>query len=211
VQKPAKFQQQKKDELAVQLKLRGVLERELPASAADLSEAESRIVRSLGLLTLKPVIAVFNVSEDATGGDASRIYPDCPVPAIAVSAEIELELAQLGDQDRQEFMDELGLKESAARLFVQSCYEAMGMISFLTVGEDEVRAWPIRKGTPALEAAGKIHSDIKRGFIRAETMSYDELRSYGDEKALRAAGKVRLEGKEYVVRDGDIISYRFNV
>ena len=108
-------------------------------------------------------------------------------------------------------MKEMGLTEPAARKFVQSCYRTLGLVSFLTVGKDEVRAWPIAKDTSALDAAGKIHSDIKRGFIRAETMAYADLKTLGDEKAVKAAGKMRLEGKTYVVQDGDIINFRFNV
>ena len=126
-------------------------------------------------------------------------------------AKLEHELAQLDEDSRVTFMSDLGIKESAAEKFVQICYSALGLISFLTVGSDEVRAWPIRKGTIALDAAGKVHSDIKRGFIRAETMAYDDLKTLGDEKAVKAAGKMRLEGKEYVVKDGDIINFRFNV
>jgi hypothetical protein len=108
-------------------------------------------------------------------------------------------------------MSDLGILESAAGKFVKICYAATGLISFLTVGEDEVRAWPIKKGTIAVDAAGKVHSDIKRGFIRAETMAYDDIKALGDEKAVKAAGKMRLEGKEYVVKDGDIINFRFNI
>ncbi|MHC5136236.1 MAG: DUF933 domain-containing protein, partial [Planctomycetota bacterium] len=112
---------------------------------------------------------------------------------------------------RAEFMADMGLTEPASKKFIQSCYSTLGLIGFLTVGKDEVRAWPIEKGTSALDAAGKIHSDIKRGFIRAETMSYADLKELGDEKAVKAAGKMRLEGKAYTVEDGDIISFRFNV
>jgi hypothetical protein len=108
-------------------------------------------------------------------------------------------------------MADLGITESAASKFVNSCYNALGLISFLTIGSDELRAWPIRKGTVAVEAAGKVHSDIQRGFIRAETFTYNDLKEYGDEKALKAAGKIRLEGKDYIVQDGDIINFRFNV
>jgi len=130
---------------------------------------------------------------------------------VTLSAKIELELAQLDEDSRKAFMSDLGIQESAAGKFVGICYAATGLISFLTVGEDEVRAWPIKKGTVAVDAAGKVHSDIKRGFIRAETMAYDDLKALGDEKAVKAAGKMRLEGKEYVVKDGDIINFRFNV
>ena len=133
------------------------------------------------------------------------------VPVVTMCAKLEHELAQLDEESRATFMSDLGIKESAAEKFVKICYSALGLISFLTVGSDEVRAWPVRKGTIAVDAAGKVHSDIKRGFIRAETMAYDDLKTLGDEKAVKAAGKMRLEGKEYVVKDGDIINFRFNV
>jgi ribosome-binding ATPase YchF (GTP1/OBG family) len=108
-------------------------------------------------------------------------------------------------------MTDMGITESATNKFVKSCYAALGLISFLTVVSDELRAWPLRQGTVALDAAGKVHTDIKRGFIRAETFSFDDFRELGDEKALKAAGRIRLEGKEYVVQDGDVIRFRFNV
>jgi ribosome-binding ATPase YchF (GTP1/OBG family) len=133
------------------------------------------------------------------------------IPVITICAKLEHELSQLDAESRTEFMADLGITESAASKFVQSCYSALGLISFLTIGSDELRAWPIKKGTIALDAAGKVHTDIKRGFIRAETFGYDALRELGDEKALKAAGKIRLEGKEYIVQDGDIINFRFNV
>jgi len=111
----------------------------------------------------------------------------------------------------QEFMADLGITESAAGKFVRGCYSALGLISFLTVVSGELRAWPIKQGTAALDAAGKVHTDIKRGFIRAETFSFDDLKEVGSEKALKAAGKIRLEGKDYIVQDGDVINFRFNV
>ena len=107
-------------------------------------------------------------------------------------------------------MADLGITESAANKFVKSCYSALGLISFLTVVSGELRAWPIHKGTSALDAAGKVHTDIKRGFIRAETFGFDDLKELGSEKALKAAGKIRLEGKEYIVQDGDLIKFRFS-
>ena len=108
-------------------------------------------------------------------------------------------------------MADLGITESAVSKFVNSCYSALGLISFLTVGSDEVRGWAIKQGTTALDAAGKVHSDIKRGFIRAETFGFDELKEFGSEKALKAAGRARLEGKDHIVGDGDVIKFRFNV
>jgi ribosome-binding ATPase YchF (GTP1/OBG family) len=133
------------------------------------------------------------------------------VEVITLCAELEYELSQLDAVSKKEFMNDLGLAESAAAKFVKSCYKTLGLISFLTVVSGELRAWPITQNTNALDAAGKVHSDIKRGFIRAETFSFNDLKEYGDEKALKAAGKIRLEGKEHVVHDGDIIHFRFNV
>ena len=123
----------------------------------------------------------------------------------------EEQIAQLDADDRQAFLDDLGVTEPASDRLINACYDGAGLVSFLTVGEDEVRAWPIERGTSAVDAAGKIHSDIARGFIRAETTAYDDLREGGDMKAAKAAGKVRLEGKTYVVQDGDIINFKFNV
>jgi ribosome-binding ATPase YchF (GTP1/OBG family) len=166
------------------------------------------MIKSLGFLTLKPMAAVVNVGEDQI--DAA-LSPEGPMPMVSMCAKLEHELAQLDTESRVAFMGDLGIAESAAHKFVRACYSALGLISFLTVGSDEVRAWPIHQGTVAVDAAGKVHTDIKRGFIRAETMAYADLKELGDEKAVKAAGKMHLEGKEYVVQDGDIINYRFNV
>jgi len=136
---------------------------------------------------------------------------DSSVPVITICAKLEYELAQLDAASRREFMADLGIAESAAGKFANSCYSAMGLISFLTVVSDELRAWPIKQGTTAVDAAGKVHTDIKRGFIRAETFGFDDLKELGSEKALKAAGRIRLEGKDYIVQDGDIINFRFNV
>jgi ribosome-binding ATPase len=212
VNKPTKTQAQDKAELELQKKLQAAIESEKPISSVIRNEAELGIIKSLGFLTLKPIAVAVNIDEKKINEPvdlSGRI--DSSVPMIAICAKLENELAQLDPQSRAEFMKDLGLAESAAGKFVRSCYAAMGLISFLTVGADEVRAWPIKKGTSALDAAGKVHSDIKRGFIRAETFSYEHLKELGSEKALKAAGKIRLEGKEYIVQDGDIINFRFNV
>jgi ribosome-binding ATPase len=210
--KAGKTQKQDQAELDLQLKLQSVLEAEKPAATANPSEHELDLIRSLGLLTLKPLMVVVNIGEESLQKqfDFSALV-DESVPVVTVCAKLEQELSQLDEESRAEFMRDLNISESAASKFVSSCYSAMGLISFLTVGEDEVRAWPIRRGTCALDAAGKVHSDIKRGFIRAETMAYADLKELGDEKAVKAAGKMRLEGKTYIVQDGDIINYRFNV
>lgn len=212
VHKPTKSQAQDKIELALQKKLQEAIESEKPISSAIETEAERRTIKSLGFLTLKPMAVAVNVGEDAQGGELDLGQAvESPAPAVSICAKLEYELTQLDDESRAEFMADLGLTESATGKFVGSCYSAMGLISFLTVGSDEVRAWTIKQGTIAHDAAGKVHTDIKRGFIRAETFTYDGLKELGSEKALKAAGKIRLEGKEYVVQDGDIINFRFNV
>lgn len=208
VHKPTKTQAQDKAELALQKKLQDAIEAEQPISAAIENDQERAIIKSLGFLTQKPIALVFNVGEDQAG---ESLDWGGSIPAVTMCAKLEHELAQLDMDSRKTFMADLGITESAAQKFVQACYSALGLISFLTVGPDEVRAWPIQKGIAALDAAGKIHSDIKRGFIRAETMAYADLKELGDEKAVKAAGKTRLEGKEYTVQDGDIINFRFNV
>ncbi len=212
VHKPTKSQAQDKAELALQKRLQEAIESEQPISSAIKDDIERDMVKSLGFLTLKPIAVAVNVGEDRL--DETFDFSDCvggSIPVATICAKLEYELAQLDADSRTEFMADLGIEESAANKFVKSCYSALGLISFLTMGSDEVRAWPIRKGTIAHDAAGKVHTDIKRGFIRAETFSFDELKELGSEKALKAAGKIRLEGKEYVVQDGDIVNFRFNI
>jgi hypothetical protein len=210
ITKPTKTQARDKVELALQKKLQDAIESERPISTAVETEAEKEMIKSLAFLTQKPMAVVVNVSE----GDLSKQFNfglDSSIPVITLCAALEKELSQLDVGSRKEFMADLGISEPAAKKFVTNCYSALGLISFLTSGPDEVRAWPIKQGTTALDAAGKIHSDIKRGFIRAETIAFEDLKSLGDEKAVKAAGKMRLEGKTYVVKDGDIINFRFNV
>ncbi|HCO94206.1 MAG TPA: redox-regulated ATPase YchF [Phycisphaerales bacterium] len=212
VHKPTKTQAHDKAELALQKKLAEAIESEKPISSAIETLTERDMIKSLGFLTLRPIVVAINVGEDQLDRkfDFTEQLGDS-VPVIKICAKLEHELSQLDAESRAEFMADLGITESAASKFVKSCYSALGLISFLTIGSDELRAWPIRKGTIALDAAGKVHTDIKRGFIRAETFGYDELCELGSEKALKAAGKIRLEGKEYVVQDGDVINFRFNV
>ena len=212
VNKPSKDQAKQKAELEIQLKLRQTIEAEKPLKTAIANDLELEIVKPLGFLTLKPMVVVFNTAEGnpAQSFETAGVI-DLAVPTISVCAEIEYEISQLDEASKKEFMKDLGLAESAASKFVRSCYSALGLINFFTVGDDETRAWPIMAGTIAHDAAGKVHSDIKRGFIRAETISFADLKQFGDEKAVKAAGKVRLEGKNYVVQDGDIICFRFNV
>jgi len=213
--KPSKDQAKEKAEYELQLKLRQTIEDEKSIKDAIETDAELDLIKSLGFLTLKPISVVVNVGEDQAGAEFDKSafaeLIDESTPIVSLCAELEYELSQLDDASRAEFMADMGIAAPAAIKVVQSCYSALGLISFLTVGKDEVRAWPIASGTTAVDAAGKIHSDIQRGFIRAETMSYEDLKELGDEKAVKAAGKTRLEGKSYVVQDGDIINFRFNV
>ncbi|MCF7972504.1 MAG: YchF family ATPase [Phycisphaerae bacterium] len=212
IHKPTKTQAHDKAELALQIKLQEAIEAEKPISTAIETDAELDMIKSLGFLTLKPMFVAINTDESAIDKlpDLSGVL-DPSVPVVGICAKLEQELSQLDPESKTEFMADLGITELAAGRFVNQCYSALGLISFLTSGPDEVRAWPIRKGTIAHDAAGKIHSDIKRGFIRAETFSFDALKEHGSEKELKAVGKIRLEGKEYVVQDGDIMNFRFNV
>lgn len=209
--KPTKTQARDKEELALHRKLQEILEAEKPLRQVALSAQELELIKPLGFLTLRPMMIVVNISEKQLGQTVDLGDSTDGADVICLSAEIESEIAQLDVESRGEFMKDLGISQPASVQFVQICYRTLGLISFLTVGKDEVRAWPIRAGTIAHEAAGKVHSDIQRGFIRAETMSYEDLRRLGDEKAVKAAGRMRLEGKTYVVQDGDIICFRFNV
>ncbi|MEN6387153.1 MAG: DUF933 domain-containing protein [Phycisphaerales bacterium] len=212
INKPSKDQAKQKAELAFQLRLREAIENEKPLKTAIQSAEEIELVKPLGFLTLKPMVIVFNTAENEPSKQFdTKGAIDASIPVISVCASIEYEISQLDEDSKKDFMKDLGLTESAASKLVKSCYSALGLINFFTVGPDETRAWPILAGTTALDAAGKIHSDIKRGFIRAETISYADLKQYGDEKAVKAAGKFRLEGKTYVVQDGDIMNFRFNV
>jgi GTP-binding protein YchF len=212
IHKPTKTQAKDKAELELQLKLQEAIEAEKPISSVIEDDQELDLIRSLNFLTLKPIMVVVNIGEEQLNEKVdlgSAI--DAETQVVQLCAALESELAQLDTDSRAEFMADMGLTEPAAKKFVQSCYRTLGLISFLTVGKDEVRAWPIQEGTTAWEAAGKVHSDIQRGFIRAETMACEDLRERGDEKAVKAAGKIRLEGKTYIVHDGDVIRFRFNV
>ncbi len=183
-------------------------------------EDEQAWLAGYNLLTGKPVIFAANVSEDDLADDgasnegvkAVREYAaqeDCEV--FVVCAEIEEEIAQLDDDEKKMFLEDLGLEESGLEKLIKASYHLLGLISYLTAGEPEVRAWTITRGTKAPQAAGKIHTDFERGFIRAEVVSYDDLMACGTHAAAKEKGLVRLEGKEYVVQDGDIMLFRFNV
>ena len=209
-------------ELALMERIKAHLEDGKMAKSFDdiNDEDEQQWLESYNLLTYKPVIFAANVAEDDLADDgasnagvqAVREYAkreDCDV--FVVCAEIEQEIAELDDDEKSMFLEELGLKESGLEKLIKASYSLLGLISYLTAGEPEVRAWTIKKGTKAPQAAGKIHSDFERGFIRAEIVSYDDLMACGTYNAAKEKGLVRLEGKEYVVQDGDIILFRFNV
>jgi GTP-binding protein YchF len=181
-----------------------------------LSDDDIATLGGIQLLSLKPLITLYNLSEDAWADPENealretREVGDSEL-AMALCGSIEAEIATLPEEDQAEFLEGLGLGEPARNVFIRTAYRLLDLISFLTAGPDECRAWPIRKGTIARKAAGKVHSDIERGFIRAEIYQLDDLLEHGSEAALKSAGKMRLEGKEYVVADGDVVNYRFNV
>jgi len=210
VTKPTPAQEQDRHELALLERCQEALENDRPVSGALASDEERQMVRNFAFLTQRPLVLVVNVSEADLGQPPSLQCDDAAV-VLALSAEIEAEIAQLDEADRPEFLADLGITEPARDSLIHACYQALGLLSFLTVGKDEVRAWAIAADTPAIEAAGKVHTDIARGFIRAETIPYDDLAEAGDMKTAKAAGKVRLEGKTYIVQDGDVILFRFNV
>lgn len=185
----------------------------------DLSEEESVMIKSFNLLSSKPIIYVTNVSEDELVNSDDNEYvqrvkeyaKEEDAEVIAVSAEIEEEISQLEEDEKIEFLNDLGLEKSGLDKLIQASYKLLGLISFLTAGPMETRAWTIKKGTPAPQAAGKIHSDIERGFIRAETISFDDLMSCGNMVVAKEKGLVRIEGKDYIMQDGDVVLFRFNV
>jgi GTP-binding protein YchF len=201
-------------------RLKEALENGKPARTVPVeNEDESRVMKELHLITAKPVMYVANVAEEHVA-DPFQVPAVKAVAELAaaehnevvpVSARIESELAEMDEEERQVFLADLGLKESGLNRVIKSGYRLLNLISFLTAGEMEARAWTIRKGTKAPQAAGVIHSDIERGFIRAEVVAYADLVAAGSMAAAREAGKVRLEGKDYVMQDGDVVHFRFNV
>ncbi len=192
------------------------LESEQPLRTLGLSEDDLKLIRSLNFLTLKPMVALINVDDKYTEareklkGLAGELEAkDSRV--VFLSAEIEREIAELPADEQNAFLQDLGLDEPAAHRLSRAAFESLGLISFFTVGPDEVRGWPLRRGALAPEAAGRIHTDLERGFIRAETIPYPDLVAAGSEKAARDANLFKLKGKEYEVQDGDVIEIRFNV
>lgn len=209
-----------KEEDAFLKKLYALLESGKPARQMPIeNENEALFIGQLNLLTNKPILYATNVSEeDLTSGTENdlvkkvREFADNEGSEVfVICAQIEAEISSLNDEEKAEFLEALGLSESGLDRIISASYKLLGLISYLTAGEKETRAWTIKKGTKAPQAAGKIHSDFERGFIRAEIVSFDDLDTLGSYAAAREAGKVRLEGKDYVMEDGDIVEFRFNV
>ncbi len=220
VEKQAKADKSLALEVEVLKKTKEVLEQGKAARSLDLSEEESKILKSYQLLSSKPIIYVANVSEDdiADDGASNKMVADVKEYAakegsdvVVISCEIESQIQALDDDEKELFLEELGLKSSGLDKLIRASYSLLGLISYLTSGPMETRAWTIKKGTKAPQAAGKIHTDFERGFIRAETVSYDDLVKSGSMNAAKEHGLVRSEGKDYVVQDGDVILFRFNV
>lgn len=200
------------------VKLKEAFENEKPARSLSFTEEQLKYVKQLHLLTIKPVLYVANVNEeDAASGSNEYVEKVREYVAqenaevIVVCAKIESEIVELESEEKEMFLEELGIQESGLDQLIKASYSLLGLATYFTAGEQEVRAWTFRKGMKAPECAGIIHSDFERGFIRAETVSYDDLIAAGSMAAAREAGKVRLEGKDYEVQDGDIIHFRFNV
>jgi len=195
-------------ELALFTKLLDALRADTRARAVALSAAEEKALASYQLLTRKPMLVVFNIGDDDT-----IAVPDSAAPgtqSVKLKGKLEMELAQLPPDDAALFMEEYGIQELGLNRVIQISYDLLGLQSFFTVGEDEVRAWTTQRGASAPEAAGEIHTDLQKGFIRAEVAGYDELISHGSYAELKAKGRLRLEGKEYIVKDGDILNIRFS-
>ena len=205
-------------ELAVYEKVYAALEAEKPARLVELDEEERQFMKEVQLISMKPVLYCANIAED----DIKN--PDIPYvnvvkdiaaksgsEVVVISAKIEDELGQLDPEDREMFLEDLGIDSAGLDKMIKASYKLLGLISYLTAGPQEVRAWTIKEGTKAPQAAGKIHTDFERGFIRAEVVAYDDLVSCGSMTAAKEKGLVRSEGKEYVMKDGDVVLFRFNV
>lgn len=199
------------DDLELMEALHAHLEQELPLRDYDLTAEQEKRLRGYQFLTLKPVLLLLNLGETLQDPASLLSYDHAHSLVTTLQAKIEAEIAQLDDEDAAMFMEEYGIEERGADKVVRLSYELMAISSFFTVGEDEVRAWSIPTGATAPEAAGAIHTDLQKGFIRAEVMTCGDLLEAGSEVALKAAGKMRLEGKDYLVQDGDVLHIRFNV
>ena len=217
VEKLAKSNKEYKKEQDLLISLRESIEKEEPLRNLTFTEEESKILKSFNLLSLKPVLYTCNVSEEDLLKENEYVLQVKEYAkkenseVIVISAQIESEISQLDNEEKKAFLAELGLKESGLNKLINASYDLLGLMSFLTAGVKEVRAWTIKKRTKAPQAASKIHSDIERGFICAETINYKKLLEAGGMAKAKEKGLVRLEGKDYVVQDGDVILFRFNV
>lgn len=220
--KQAKADKDKKIELDLVNKVLEVLEKGKSARVLDLTKDEEKILKSYNLLSSKPIIYVANVSEeDAANDGASNEWVEKirefaateDAKVVVISAQIEAEISTIEDEEeKEEYLSLMGLEEPGLNKLIEASYDLLGLMSFITTGQIETRAWTIKKGTKAVDAAGKIHTDISRGFIRAEIISFDELMKHeGSMVKAKEAGKIRLEGKDYIMQDGDIVNFRFNV
>ncbi|PGS54413.1 redox-regulated ATPase YchF [Bacillus sp. AFS041924] len=201
------------------VKLREAFENDKPARSVEFTEEQMKVVKGLHLLTTKPMLYITNVGEDDIADASANEYVE-KVKAFAaeegsqvivISAKIEEEIAELDDEEKRTFLQELGIEESGLDQLIRAAYSLLGLATYFTAGVQEVRAWTFKKGMKAPQCAGVIHSDFERGFIRAETVSFEDLEKYGNMTSAKEAGKVRLEGKEYIVQDGDVMHFRFNV
>ncbi|KGR79871.1 redox-regulated ATPase YchF [Ureibacillus manganicus] len=223
LQRVSKMAKQKDKEALVEepilVKIKEALENEKPARSVELTDDELKVVKGLHLLTIKPMLYVANVSEEEVADTENnkyvqqvKEYADAEgARVITICAKIEEEISELDNDEKAMFLTELGIEESGLDQLIRASYDLLGLATYFTAGVQEVRAWTFRKGMKAPQCAGIIHSDFERGFIRAETVSYDDLVEAGSMTAAKEAGKVRLEGKEYIVQDGDIMLFRFNV
>ncbi len=207
------------DEKALLLRCMESLEKETPLRALNFSEEEDKIMRAYQFLSIRPELIILNIGEEDLVSDRVKVWSEKAnkmsegkeIAIVSLCGKIEMEISQLDPSETSEFLKELNIDEPALNRVIRASFDLLGIIPFFTVGEDEVRSWIIRKGVPAPKAGGKIHSDIERGFIRAEVIAYNDLISSGTMARAREKGLVRLEGKTYIMKDGDIAEFRFNV
>jgi len=219
IAKHAKLAQTTGDKEAVRLvaalgKVRDVLDAGRPARTAELSKEERAVIAPLFLLTMKPTLYVANIAEEGSRALLEKVRAHAAkegAPVVPVSAAIESQIADMSDEDKQLFLEDMGMDEPGLNRVVRAAYQLLGLQTFFTAWPKEARAWTVRAGATAPQAAGVIHTDFERGFIRAEVASYDDYVACGGEQGAKEAGKLRLEGKDYTVRDGDVIHFRFNV
>ncbi len=219
ISKKARTTKNKDDLIEVEAleKAKQALETNQPLRLVNFNEDEQQKLKSYNFLTLKPLIYLANIDEDSIGYDNELVVRvkeyalQENTPVVVLCAKIEEELSELNETDRQEMLDALNIPSSGLDMLIQATYELLGLATYFTVGSDEVRAWTFKKGMNAKKCAGIIHSDFEKGFIKAEVISYEDLMTYGSELKVKEAGKVRIEGKDYIMQDGDICHFRFNV